>query len=75
MLEETRANLERAMKERLTAFDNEINMNFKRYEIDYDEIDDLLKKPIGNSEQEIEVNVAKNCGIEREELSQVSETS
>ena len=73
MLEETRANLERAMKERLRAFENEINMNFKRYEIDYDEIDDLLKKSIGNSEQEIEVNVAKNCGIEREELSQVSE--
>lgn len=71
LIEETRAHLERAMKERLAAFENEINKNFKCYEIDYDEIDDLLKKPIGNIEEEIEINVAKNCGIEREELNQV----
>jgi len=68
---ETRRNLERDMQERLAAFENEIQMNFNRYEIDYSEIDELLHKPIGNNENEIQTNVARQCGIEREELDQV----
>jgi hypothetical protein len=68
---ETRRNLERDMQERLAAFENEIKINFNRYEIDYSEIDELLQKPIGNNENEIQTNVARQCGIEREELDQV----
>jgi hypothetical protein len=68
---ETRRNLERDMQERLAAFENEIRINFNRYEIDYSEIDELLQKPIGNNENEIQTNVARQCGIEREELDQV----
>ena len=71
MLQETRDHLECAMKERLAAFQNEVNMNFKRFEIDYDEIDELLKKPVGNINEEIQTNVAQHCGIERVELDQV----
>ncbi len=69
---DTRRNLERDMQERLTAFENEVKMNFNRYEIDYSEIDELLQKPIGENENEIQTNVARQCGIEREELDQVS---
>jgi hypothetical protein len=68
---DTRRNLERDMQERLTAFENEVKMNFNRYEIDYSEIDELLQKPIGENENEIQTNVARQCGIEREELDQV----
>jgi hypothetical protein len=68
---DTRRNLERDMQERLAAFENEVKMNFNRYEIDYSEIDELLQKPIGENENEIQTNVARQCGIEREELDQV----
>jgi hypothetical protein len=68
---ETRRNLEHNMQERLAAFENEVNMNLDRYEIDYSEIDELLQKPIGNNEHDIQTNVAQQCGIEREELNQV----
>ena len=71
MVNDTRDQLERAMKERLAAFENEINMNFKRYEIDYDEIDELLQKPTGNNDHDIQTNVARECGIERVELDRV----
>ena len=71
LMNETKDQLERAMQERLAAFEHEINMNFKRYEIDYDEIDDLLQKPTQNNEQQIQSNVARECGIEREELDRV----
>lgn len=71
-IQESREQLELAMKERLVAFENEIQQNMKRYEIDYDEIDELLKKPIGNTEDEIENNVARECGINRDELNRVS---
>jgi len=71
VINETRRNLERDMQERLTAFENEIKANFDRYEIDYSEIDELLQKPIGENENEIQTNVARECGIEREELDRV----
>lgn len=71
IVNDTRDQLERAMQERLAAFENEINMNFKRYEIDYDEIDQLLQKPSGNNDHDIQTNVARECGIEREELDRV----
>jgi hypothetical protein len=71
IVNETRDQLERAMQERLAAFQNEINMNFKRYEIDYDEIDQLLQKPSGNNDHDIQTNVARECGIERDELDRV----
>jgi len=71
VINETRRNLERDMQERLTAFENEIKANFDRYEIDYSEIDELLQKPIGENENEIQTNVARQCGIEREELDRV----
>jgi len=71
VITETRRNLEREMHERLTAFENEIKANLDRYEIDYTESDELLQKPIGESDNEIQTNVAKECGIEREELDRV----
>jgi DNA-binding transcriptional regulator GbsR (MarR family) len=70
-INETRRNLEREMHERLAAFENEIKVNLNRYEIDYSEIDELLQKPIGENEKEIQTNVARECGIEREELDRV----
>jgi len=70
-INETRRNLEREMHERLAAFENEIKVNLNRYEIDYSEIDELLQKPIGENENEIQTNVARECGIEREELDRV----
>jgi len=70
-INETRRILERDMRERLAAFENEINSNFHRYEIDYSEIDELLQKPVGGYENEIQSKVAQNCGIEREELDRV----
>lgn len=72
LINETRERLESAMKERLAAFENEMKMNMKLYEIDYDEIDELLQKPIGNYEQEIENNVARHFGIEQVEVHRVS---
>jgi hypothetical protein len=71
IINETRRNLERDMHERLAAFENEIKVNFDRYEIDYTEIDELLQKPIGENENDIQTNVARECGIEREELDRV----
>lgn len=71
MMHETREQLERAMQERLAAFTNEINLDFKRYDIDYSEIDEMLHKPIENSEDAIQINVARHCGIERDELDRV----
>ena len=71
MMHDTREQLERAMQERLAAFENEINVDFKRYEIDYSEIDEMLHKPIENSEDDIQINVARHCGIERDELDRV----
>ena len=71
MMHDTREQLERAMQERLAAFANEINVDFKRYEIDYSEIDEMLHKPIENSEDDIQINVARHCGIERDELDRV----
>jgi hypothetical protein len=68
---ETRRNLEREMHERLAAFENEIKVNFNRYEIDYSEIDELLQKPTDENENDIQTNVARECGIQREELDRV----
>lgn len=70
---ETRRNLEREMHERLAAFENEVKANLDRYDIDYSEIDELLKKPVGNYEDEIQKNVARQCGMEPEELERVKE--
>jgi hypothetical protein len=74
IMDETRDNLERAMRERLLAFEHEINTNFQRYEIDYDEIDQLLQRPMTNNDNEIQINVARNCGIERDVLTRVSQS-
>lgn len=71
VISETRRNLERDMHERLAAFENEIKLNLDRYEIDYTEIDELLQKPIGGNENEIQTNAARECGIEPEELDRV----
>ncbi|CAF2408190.1 unnamed protein product [Rotaria sp. Silwood2] len=71
IINETRRNLEREMHERLAAFENEVKVNLKRYEIDYSEIDELLQKPIGQYENDIETNVARECGIEREEVERI----
>lgn len=68
---ETQHNLERQMQERLLAFENEVKTNLDRYEIDFTEIDRLLQKPIGTNDDEIQTNVARECGIERDELDQV----
>ena len=68
---ETRRILEHQMQERLAAFEKEVKTNLDRYEIDYSEIDELLQKPIGDHEHDIQTNVARECGIEREELDQV----
>jgi len=70
-ISETRRKLEHDMHERLAAFENEIKVSFERYEIDYTEIDELLQKPIGDNENDIQTNVARECGIEREELDRV----
>ena len=70
-INETKRNLERDMHERLAAFENEIKVNFDRYEIDYTEIDELLQKPIDQNENDIQTNVARECGIQREELDRV----
>jgi hypothetical protein len=71
VINETRRHLECEMHERLAAFEHEIKANFDRYEIDYSEIDELLQKPIGENENDIQTNVARECGIEREELDRV----
>jgi hypothetical protein len=71
VITETRRNLEREMHERLAAFENEIKVNFNRYEIDYSEIDELLQKPTDENENDIQTNVARECGIQREELDRV----
>ncbi|CAF4062251.1 unnamed protein product, partial [Adineta steineri] len=71
VLNETRQKLEREMHERLAAFENEVNVNMDRCIIDYSEIDELLKKPIGNNEKDIQTNVARACGIDREELDRI----
>lgn len=68
----TQRDMERQMQERLLAFENEVKTNLDRYEIDYKEIDELLQKPIGTDDDEIQTNVARECGIEREELDRVS---
>lgn len=64
-------NLEHQMQERLLAFENEVKTNLDRYDIDYTEIDQLLQKPIGTNDEEIQTNVAREFGIERNELEQV----
>ena len=64
-------NLEHQMQERLLAFENEVKSNLDRYDIDYTEIDQLLQKPIGTNDEEIQTNVAREFGIERNELEQV----
>jgi len=71
VINETGRDLEREMNERLAAFENEIKVNLNRYEIDYTEIDELLQKPIGENDNDIQTNVARECGIEREELDRV----
>lgn len=71
VINETRRNLERQMYERLAAFEKESKVNIDRCEIDYSEIDELLQKPIGENEKDIQTNVARECGIEREELDRV----
>ncbi|CAF3598690.1 unnamed protein product [Rotaria sordida] len=71
IINETRQILEREMHERLAAFENEVKVNLERYEIDYSEIDELLQKPINKYENDIETNVARECGIEREELERI----
>ncbi|CAF5099380.1 unnamed protein product, partial [Rotaria sp. Silwood1] len=71
IINETKRNLERDMHERLVAFENEVKVNLERYEIDYSEIDELLQKPIGQYENDIQTNVARECGIEREELERI----
>jgi hypothetical protein len=71
VINETNRDLEREMHERLAAFENEIKVNLNRYEIDYSEIDELLQKPIGENDNDIQTNVARECGIEREELDRV----
>ncbi|CAF3397583.1 unnamed protein product [Rotaria sp. Silwood1] len=71
IINETKRNLERDMHERLAAFENEVKVNLERYEIDYSEIDELLQKPIGQYENDIQTNVARECGIEREELERI----
>lgn len=71
VINETRRNLERDMHERLAAFKNEVKTDLERYEIDYSEIDELLKKPVGHNENDIQENVAQTCGIERDELERV----
>jgi hypothetical protein len=70
-INETKRTLERDMHERLAAFENEIKANFDRYEIDYSEIDELLQKPSDQNENDIQTNVARECGIQREELDRV----
>jgi hypothetical protein len=70
-INETKRNLEDDMHERLAAFENEIKVNFERYEIDFSEIDELLQKPSGENENDIQTNVARQCGIDREELDRV----
>ena len=67
----TQRDMERQMQERLLAFENDVKTNLDRYEIDYTEIDELLQKPIGTNDDEIQTNVARECGIEREELDRV----
>ncbi|CAF3723555.1 unnamed protein product, partial [Adineta steineri] len=71
ILNETRQKLEREMHERLAAFENEVNVNMDRCIIDYSEIDELLKKPIGDNDKDIQTNVARACGIDREELDRI----
>ncbi|CAF1250746.1 unnamed protein product [Adineta ricciae] len=73
-LSETRRNLEKQMLERLAAFQKESEVNVDRYEIDFTEIDELIKKPVGQNEKEIQNNVARQCGIEREELDRILES-
>ncbi|CAF1252401.1 unnamed protein product [Rotaria magnacalcarata] len=70
-INETRRTLERDMQERLAAFENEVKANLDRYDIDYSEIDELLQKPTGTYENDIQTNVARECGIEREELDRI----
>jgi len=71
IVNETRRNLEHEMHERLAAFENEIKVNLNRFEIDYSEIDELLQKPSGENENDIQRNVARECGIDREELNRI----
>ncbi|CAF0912178.1 unnamed protein product [Adineta ricciae] len=73
-LNETRRNLEKEMHERLAAFQKESEANVDRYDIDFTEIDELIKRPVGQSEKEIQNNVAHQCGIEREELDRILES-
>ncbi|UJR33019.1 hypothetical protein I4U23_020479 [Adineta vaga] len=74
VLNASRRNLEEEMHERLAAFEKEIQLNLNRCEIDFTEIDELLQKPVGESEKEIQTNVARHCGIEREELDRILES-
>ncbi|CAF1380993.1 unnamed protein product, partial [Didymodactylos carnosus] len=67
----SRDELDRQMKERLEAFQNEIDSNFDTYKIDYDEINSLLERSTVNTQEidaQIQRKVANECGINEVQL-------
>lgn len=59
-------------RKRLPSLDGSVESNSVSTSQRISEIDELLQKPIGINEDEIQTNVARKCGIEREELDRVS---